>query len=154
MQYSAFRYSIRAVLFLIGTTVILSGCQTTTNDQEFTMAQKAGFDESTGTALPYEPQESDEAEKKRILQAETDGRTSMAEQEAWNIERYSVLPMAPNQRPAAGTDEAGIWQVFDKQEQKVKSSNRRILDPRYTNISQISPVGLPVPIAVTCGFIF
>ena len=45
---------------------------------------------------------------------------------------YNVADLAPGERPASDTDEAGLWQVADEIEQAIRHSGREIRDPEVS----------------------
>jgi hypothetical protein len=113
--------------------VLSAACQTTNDREQFDLAKTAGFDES-GAALPIEvsadPETTREAEAKSASRSTSEDRGGAADTSLEvSAARYKVLPIAPNERPPSGSDEAGLWMQADRVENAIKTSATRIVDP-------------------------
>jgi beta-barrel assembly-enhancing protease len=119
----------------IGLTIclglVIGGCQTAGNEGEFRKAIEAGFDAETGAALPNVPETTQQKTniQNQVGSYDSDNRYNA---EDWSADRYEVLPIAPNERPNPGTDEAGIWFTADKVEAHIMAQANRITDPALT----------------------
>ncbi|MEQ8440898.1 MAG: M48 family metallopeptidase [Alphaproteobacteria bacterium] len=122
---------------LAGVLLLTVGCQTSQNSAEFDRANLAGFDEETGAALPLEEQvtgEQDVSSRAPMTsdEANTGSRSPGWQDTQWDSARYNLLPVAPNERPEPGTDEAGLWQMMDEREARLRASAALVEDPALT----------------------